>query len=250
MKRWLLFLLLPAWMLISFASCSDDDGYSLNKFWVSFGTVDNPENNPVFYIDVDNGNRLWVGATPNYNYRPKTGQRILANYTILNDKPQGSGYDHDVVLNRAYNVLTKDIVPITPATQDSIGNDGIAIRDIWISGDHLNIEFGYWGNNKSHMLNLISDATKEYDDEMLHLEFRHNAYNDTPTFARAGIVSFNLSSIQKQPREGALDLLIHSTDIKGLEVIHKFTYVYGEVYDTAKEYDENTFAEFETADIE
>lgn len=247
MKKYVFLFLLP---LMGFMACDDDDGYSLDDFWVSMATVDNPDNQPYFYLELDNNELVWIAATNYPYYTPRTGQRILVDYTILNDKPENSGYDHDVKLNDAYNVLTKDIFYITPSSQDSIGNDPIDIRDIWVGSDYLNIQFIYGANNKRHMLNLVYDESKVYSDGKTHLEFRHNANDDADTYRAGGLVSFDLSSLRPQPREGDLELVIHVKERDGQDRTYNVVYKYNNDNRADKSFDRNYFANSKDLDIE
>ena len=164
-------------------SCSDDDGYSLDKFWVSIATVDNQAGDPYFFLKLDNGKLMWTAATNLPYYRPADGQRIVADYTILSDKPEGSGYDHDVKLNNVlHKILTKDVASITAENSDSLGYDPIQINDIWVGGDHLNVEFVFAGLSKVHYINLGQDEADSYNDGKVHLKFRHNANSDSPSY--------------------------------------------------------------------
>lgn len=204
-KIFLLSLLLPFFM----ACDLNDDGYSLDKYWIDIATVENPDNSSFFYFRLDNNDLMWTAATNFRHFRPVDGQRIIVNYTILSNGPTGGSYNHDVKLNDAYKVLTKGIFPITPATRDSIGNDSIHVRDIWIGRDFLNVEFVYPGYDQIHFINLVSDASKVYTDGKIHLEFRHNANEDNPIYHRNGIVSFNLKSLQTGAGSDSVNLVIH-----------------------------------------
>lgn len=247
MKKYLFLLLLPA---LAFVSCDDDDGYSLDKFWISLATVENPQNEPYFYLHLDNGDILWTAASNFYNYRPRTGQRILADYTILNDKPEGSGYDHDVRLNDAYSILTKGIFTVTPATQDSIGYDPIVLGDTWIGSDFLNVRLAYYGYNQRHMLNLVRDPEKVYTDNKVHLELRHNAFNDNPTYLYYSMVSFNLTSLQALPRTQPIDIVVHYKDYDGVEHTREFTYNYVDKSTETRTFDREYYESVKTVEID
>ena len=193
-----------------FVSCNKDEGYSLGRFWVDIATVENPNRHPAFFFRLDDGTRMWTAATANLNYRPADGQRIIADFTKLNTMPPGSDFQHNVRLNAARNVLTKGIFAVTPETQDSIGNDPVRVENMWIGSDFLNIRFQFLGSNRVNYINLVSDASKDFGDGKIHLEFRRNANNDRPDFVRRGIVSFNLTSLQAQANGASeLDLVIH-----------------------------------------
>jgi hypothetical protein len=231
-----------------FISC-DDDGYSLDDFVIDIATVENPDNSNYFYLRLDDGKVLWMAATNLYNYKPQTGQRILANFTLLSDRPENSGYNHDIKLNDAYNILTKGIFNITPETQDSIGYNPIEINDMWIGSNYLNVEFYYRGYNKTHYITLAKDDSKEYDDGKIHLEFRHNACNDQEIYKGNGIVSFNLIALQALTSEKTLDLAIHVKKYDTEETTYEFKYNFGEKDSRSEEFNNNYFTNTETADV-
>ncbi len=212
-----------------FQSCSKNDDYP-NDYWQAIATVENPDNQASFTFVRDNGLRFWTAESRlPHNYRPKDGQRIIANYTVLSDKPKGSAYNHDVRINSLYEVLTKGIFPITPQTQDSIGNEPINILDIWLRRDYLNVDFTFYSYNKTHFINLVSDASKTYSDGKIHLEFRHNSNKDYPSYLRRGIVSFDLRSLQKSESD-SVRLVIHTKEYNMTkEKTYDFTYKYGKL---------------------
>ena len=222
-------LILVAALPFLFMACHNEEYYSLDKFWQSIATVENPENNSAYFLVLDDSVRLWTAAS-NTNSRPKDGQRIIANYTILNNQPEGSEYDHDVRMNSVYEVLTKDIFKITPEKQDSIGNDPIGISTMWIGSKshYLNVEFIFHGRDKLHLVSLVSDDNKTYSDGKIHLEFRHNANNDTPDYRNAGIVSFDLRSLQDPANEMTLDIVVHVNEYgSSIEKEYNLKYNYG-----------------------
>lgn len=195
--------------LLILTGCMNDDDNN-DKYWINIATVENPDNSTEFFLRLDDSTRLWTESSVFSNYKPANGQRVIANYSILSDK-RGTGlYDYDIQLNDVYQVLTKGIFQITPAAEDSIGNDSIyvAADDIWIGSKYLNIEFYYQGYSKTHFINLVSDASKNYNDGKIHLEFRHNANNDQPVYNRWGIVSFDLSSLENNATD-SVKLVIH-----------------------------------------
>lgn len=223
MKRIVFFLVL----LPLFVACNDNDqDYSLDDYVVELVTVENPDLVNTFFMRTDDSTRLWTAATNFRNYRPKDGQRIIANYTILSDKPESATYDHDVKLNDLYEVLTKGIFNVTAATQDSIGNDNVYIEDMWIGSHFLNVEFVYPGSYKMHFINLVSDTSKVYNDGKIHLEFRHNANNDYPDYNRWGIVSFDLKSLETQNAD-SVNIVLHTKEFDLGEKTYNLTYHFG-----------------------
>jgi hypothetical protein len=228
-KKTLLLLML----LAVFTACIDDNE-SLYNYRIDIATVINPNKTTSFQFQLDD-NRLMRPVSSNLvNYIPKDGQRIVANYTLLSDIPSSITFDYQVKLNDVYNVLTKEIFAITPAKQDSIGNDSITVSDIWVGGGFLNIEFVYAGYNKTHLINLVSDASKVYTDGKTHLEFRHNANNDRPVEFQTGIASFNLKSLLPISNAagnsliGPINLVIHvNVPNQVAEKTYELTYNWG-----------------------
>jgi len=217
-------------LLPFFVGCDSNhsEGYSNYNYQTDIGTVVNPSLTPTFSILLDNNKLLKVTRTEDQTFIPKDGQRIVATYTLLSVTKVDTTYTRNILLNNAYSVLTKGILKITPATQDSIGHDSITIRDMWIGNDFLNIEFSYLGNNKTHYINLVSDASKVYTDGKVHLEFRHNANGDSPTYYSKGIVSFNLKSLQTGVTATVLNLLIHvNVPYQAAEKTYNVVYYFG-----------------------
>ena len=218
MKKYFIFLLLP---LLAFIAWDDDD----DDRYISIATVENPDNSSKFILKLDNDRSLWVSETNYSGYKPKTGQRVLADYTLLNNRGEGNNYDYDVKLNDAYNILTKGIFYITPETQDSIGNDPIGLRDMWIGSDFLNIRFFYDGFNQTHFISLVKDDSKTYEDNKVHLELRHNNHDDSPVYRASGIVSFNLTSLLTVPLDTEpIGLVIHVKRYDGSDRTYDMTY--------------------------
>ncbi|MDU1890022.1 MAG: NigD-like protein [Dysgonomonas sp.] len=205
MKRYLKLssvIVLCSIFILSFTSCSDDDDYSLDKYWESIVTVNKIGDN-TYDFTLDNGEKLWVAAPAGLSLKPDY-KRAIINYTILSDET--GEYAHWIRLNAFYDVLTKKPIYIAEddeAKQDSIGNDPVKIHSIWEGGGYLNIHFGYnAGGRNAHMLNLISaDPELSAGDEVVKLEFRHNQKNDPQDYSRRGYVSFDLEPYRIEGRD-------------------------------------------------
>lgn len=207
MKRILFFVLLFPF----FVACNDDDQSKI-PYRINIATVENPNNSTAFYFRLDNDTLMWTDKSNFPYYRPKDGQRIIANYTILEKKADSETYQYAVKLNDVYEVLTKGIFKISPEKQDSIGNDLIQVEDMWIGSDYLNVEFVYTGYDRIHFINLVSDSLKTYTDNKIHLEFRHNANGDYPMYRKWGVVSFDLRSLRHEAVADSLVLVIHTRE--------------------------------------
>lgn len=233
MKK-VLFLAILGFILIS---CNDreQDPMYYNVF-SSIATVENPDSVASFKFKLDNNDVMWVTKSDFPTYKPQTGQRIIATYSILSVNDNATTYNHQVYLRDVYKVLTKGIFNVTAATQDSIGNDQVNISQMWIGSDYLNVEFSYFGYDKTHYINLVSDSSKTYTDGKIHLEFRHNANSDYPQFFRQGIVSFNLTSLQQFATGDSVNLVIHTREYTNpIDQTYDLTYKFGNAAVKVKE---------------
>ncbi|GAB1416589.1 hypothetical protein MASR2M117_19950 [Paludibacter sp.] len=231
MKRIFRKVAIVGFLGVLLTGCFKDDNYPSDNYWVDIATVENPKTKTEFFLRLDDSTLLWTASSRFTNYKPKDGQRIIANYTVVGDK-RGTGlYDYDILLNDVYEVLTKQIFNVTPATKDSIGNDPIYISRIWVGSKYLNIEFYYKGYSNTHFINLVSDTTKTYTDGKIHLDFRHNANNDEPIHQRWGVVSFDISSLKDNAKD-SVQLVIHAnkpnqTTEESYNVSYKYKVVSG-----------------------
>ena len=213
MKTLRAFLLVIGIALVSLTlpSClDDDDSYSLGDIWIAVATVV-PEGNNVYYLRLDDGDKLWPAATNYPNYQPKPNQRALVNFTILADSTQSNlgGFSHYVQVNAIHNILTKSIAKNEGAANDSIyGTDPVSLyeNNMWIGDGYLNIYFEtLWGGKTAHFINLIQP---DAENDPYTLEFRHNAYDDPQYTIGAGRVAFNLSSLPDTNGE-TVDLVVN-----------------------------------------
>jgi len=172
-------------------------------------TVENPEAKSQFFMRRDDNKLLWFEEGYTQTFKPDDGQRLLIYYNILSDKTDTGIYDYDIRITDAYNVLTKGIFQITPETQDSIGNDPIDIVSMWIGSKYLNVDFEYYHSGSTvHYINLVYDSIKVYEDDKIHLEFRHNTNKDGSFYRQRGIASFDISSLQSESVD-SVNLVIH-----------------------------------------
>ena len=183
MKTLRAFLLVIGIALVSLTlpSClDDDDSYSLGDIWIAVATVV-PEGNNVYYLRLDDGDKLWPAATNYPNYQPKPNQRALVNFTILADSTQSNlgGFSHYVKVNAIHNILTKSIAKNEGAANDSIyGTDPVSIyeNNMWIGdgylfnlsslpdtkGETVDLVVNYWTSDgkQAYKLKYNSDKTK------------------------------------------------------------------------------------------
>lgn len=190
-------------------SCDDDDSYSLDKFIVTMATVERDSGSSP-YLMLDNGKSVWISASQVPYMKLPSGQRMAANLTLLADNKQG--FDYWARLNSYYLVLTKNIIKLDEANQDSIGNDKVGINKIWVGGNYLNVEFTmYLPSKEKHMVNLVENTIEEHpNDGYAYLGFRYNAMGDeNANYITRQLVSFYLGDDSPENK-----------DIKGLKITY------------------------------
>lgn len=211
MKQFLSVGLLSIAVLCGFSSCSDDDdrNYYIPYSYAVGDMVVEEGFEPYIMLDSkktlfpSNGDRL-------PSYLVKDGQRVIVNFSFLDG--QREGYDYYIMVNDIDSVLVKNIIPITPETTDSIGNDAIEIVDMWTSDKYVTVQFEMRGAGlEKHMINLVrnyASVTNPDEEGYLQLELRHNRMND-PDVQRYlwGVASFRLD-----------DVFAEFPDLKGLKI--------------------------------
>jgi hypothetical protein len=185
-------------IILTFSSCLDDSVYSLDNFRVDFGTIAQRASDD-YIIMLDDGTLLNYIAGYIPGYILNDGERVLVDYTILGDKMNTDNQKEFLVrINSIGKILKKGIIDITTAIEDSIGNDPVIIKDVWISRNQLlNFRIKYYGNSKVHFINLIKQpGVISAANQPILLELRHNRNKDREIYAMTAFVSFELNAIQ------------------------------------------------------
>lgn len=215
-------------ILFVFASCSDDDGYSLGDVWIGFG-IYKGDSESYQSIIMDNKDELVpVAATnPNWHERFENGDRVLVNYTILDEDDTSSEHPrYYVKINNIDDILMKGIFEITPENEDSIGNDPIIVEDYWMSDSLLSFKLKYWGYNEIHFLNLVKEPGEiTEEDQPIMLELRHNANGADESILYTAFVSFSLNSLRIDGLD-SVQFNVSSVDYDGVEQIQELTFDY------------------------
>lgn len=176
-------------ILLITSSC-DDNSRSLGSFHISIATVI-PKGENMYSLLLDNGTHLRPVAS-DVLYRPVQNQRVFLNYTILSESEEG--YNYNVRVNDMWNILTKQVIELNAQNNDSIGNDPVKTKAVWVGGDYLNVSFLFnYGGIRPHAINLVENTlSSETSPDAIDLEFRHNAYQSTETRLLEGFVCFDL----------------------------------------------------------
>ena len=240
MKKYVFGILMV--LIVSLTGClEDEDSYSLGKYWVGFGIIEELNNEPLEYqITMDNGDVLVPVASDYYRHwyyhgsedahtRLKDGDRILLNYTVLGDDAdeEVDPTEYYIKVNSVKKILMKGILDITEENQDSIGNDPLIVKEVWMTDSLLNFEIKYWGHYKTHYINLVKQPGELTSAEQpIKLELRHNANGDVEDIPYAAYVSFKLDSLQIDGQE-SVSFKITSTDYDGEVFEYNGDYNYG-----------------------
>ncbi len=207
-KVLILIVLFFAW------SCSEDDDYN-DAVYVGFGLALEDSSNPLgFTIKMDDGDYLIPVAPTTVMDEVEDSTRLLVYYEVISSANPVEGNDaYTVEILELDDILMKGIIDITPEIEDSIGNDPIIVRQMWVTGDLLNFELKFWGGNtKKHMVNLVKQPGEITAEDMpIQLELRHNAFDDPKNYLYSGYVSFNLSSLKLEGLN-AVSFTVNGTD--------------------------------------
>lgn len=228
MKR-LLFGVLTGFLLI-LTGCLEDDGYSLGDQWIGFGVVENIDN---LRFRMDNGDILKPVTFNNYYFKTRdgldVGDRVYLNFTILDDTENDTTdvVTYYVQINSLDEILLKQIINVTPENEDSIGNDPIIVRDVWIANNMINFQLKYWGRYETHFINLVKQPGElNAEDQPFQLELRHNKNDDDEDIPYSASVSFHLDSLIVSGLD-SVRFDVTCEDYNGVPFLYEGSYVYG-----------------------
>lgn len=214
-------------LMLSLQSClGDSNEYELDYSNLAISTLKMTDSGTIDYFTLDDGAKMFPGDTTSIRYTPEVaGQRVFVYFNELQEKVDG--YEYNIEVKNIQSILTKEIIPLTAETADSIGDNHINALRMWVAQGYLTIEFQLLGTNSStnkHMLNLVQNETADNkEDGYISLEFRHNAKKDYPEFLGEGYVSFKLDKIAEQMKN-AKGLSIRVNTIYNGEKFHKIDF--------------------------
>ena len=229
MKK-LIFYLSVGFIFSFLASCdflndNKDHGYSRDNAWIGFGLIQKDTVAKAFTIDLDDGTILYPETNSDWYSDVTNHQRVLANYTIIGDnKGMLNVAQYDVKIYSLRNILYKGILNITPAMEDSIGNDPIHVKDHWMKDNMLNFELSYLGGSKIHYINLVREPGASATGPVI-LQLRHNNNKDPEMIRMSAVVTFDLSSLKVAGKD-SVTFKVVSKDFNGDEFGYTGVYKY------------------------
>lgn len=215
MKLYRIFNFLVIFSLI-FVACSKDES---PEYYSVLGTVEKVEDSTFVVSDEDE--RLLVNNASSLN-SVNDNDRIIAYFT-MSDMAKPSGVDYVIDIYNFSRILFKPVTILSAEIIDSIGNDPLRVRDIWLAKDYLNLNFEYYGGSsgKIHYINLIR-SPGELPLDTIDLEIRHNANEDSQLYLLSGFVSFDLQSLRNEG--DSVVLRIKANDYYNPDFEEYFTY--------------------------
>jgi len=195
MKKYSFFYFLILVSLV-FIGCSTDEN---TEYYSVLGTV--AKSNDSVIVVSDDDERLLVnnsGSLSSIN----DNERIILYFTLI-EEPLPSGVDYIIDVYNFTKVLFKPVIELTDQIADSIGNDPMTVRDIWLAKDYLNLNFEFYGNDEVHYINLTRNPG-EIPTDTINLEVRHNDNDDPYNYLRNGFVTFDLESLRNEVKDSVV----------------------------------------------
>ena len=116
---------------------------------------------------------------------------------------------------------------ITPENEDSLGNDPVIVKDVWLANNMLNFKISYWGNYQMHYLNLVKQpGNLTSENQPFQLELKHNSNDDQESILYSAYVSFLLDSLKVNGLD-SVEFKVTCHDYDGDPFVYEGAYVYG-----------------------
>jgi hypothetical protein len=195
MKKFLFALSVALIFGIGFTSCLNDDQETTPVQYLEMGVVKIGGSEEI-RVFTDSGLLLEFVSYPT-EFEFEEDSRVMVKYSVNEEGEEADEYDYLVDVYSIQEIRLKDIIELNDESRDTIGDDQIFIRDIWVSGAFLNIDFSFYGSGEVHYINVIKDPEEQTDDPSeIYLEVRHNARGDEMKESSRGIMSLRLEPLQ------------------------------------------------------
>ncbi len=194
----LLFAIIAIMLGFGATSCLNDDEETRPRYAEMGSTEMSAEDEPL--VTTDSDLTLKLKSSPSDF---EENQRVMITYSIDQEGGESDVYDYLVDVYSLQDVVTKEIMVLNEENRDTIGEDQIAINDIWIAGGYLNVEFFFHGTGQEvHYINVVKDPEEQGEDPTeIFLQVRHDARGEEMLERYRGIMSFHLESLQVEGEE-------------------------------------------------
>ncbi len=169
-----------------------------------------------YQVNLDDGTTLIPISTEYISSEVEDGDRVAV---VFGDY-EVSAADESLIEAEVIQItelLTKDIIQLTTANQDSIGDDPVDLVTCWLTDEHINVSFYYWGYNTyiSHYINLVKPIKNPIDSLGRQiLELRQNENGDYRYYEYTGVACFRVDSILEEGQDTVV-FVIKTTDYDG-----------------------------------
>jgi hypothetical protein len=174
-------------------------------------------------ITSDDGERMLVSNANSIIASVKNNDRVVANFTLV-DRALPKGINYVIEISAIEKILFKPVIELTSNIADSIGNNEVGINSIHLVKDFLNLSFVFYGNSKTHYINLIRYPGAIRTDTV-DLEIRHNNNNDNGAYSTYAFVTFDLKSLRNNVKDSVI-LRIKAKEFNNRTFEKNFTYKY------------------------
>lgn len=178
------------------------------------------------YIVRDDGIVLHIESNIMENDMLRSGDRILANYVIIDDRMDGFLIDapkggYDIRFNNAIVIPCKGVLKRSDMDAGKLGSlkyDPVSVKNVHIGARHIDLQVDYYcSDNVVHTFDLLCEESA--DDSSLVLYLAHDAGSDlsagsAASLARGVRLSFDVAAIQTGSRQ---KMKLVWTNIDGLQ---------------------------------
>lgn len=205
-------------LILVLGSCKDEEP---EDYYTTLGDVIISHDS--VYIRPDNDKLMWVVNKQVLGTYVKNNDRVITTFT-LSDLQKPAGVEYAIDIYALDKVLVKPVILADTTKNDSIGDDPVDVKAIWVAKKYLNLDFYYRGGNAgiTHMINLVRKPGAIPTDTV-ELEIRHNDKNDQRYNVYRGFVSFDLSSLKNNTKDSIV-LHIKAKDYSDGTYIKKLVY--------------------------
>ncbi|MCL1867714.1 MAG: NigD-like protein [Paludibacter sp.] len=199
-----------------FASCLPKNEPVEASYISPIGTVDNPTLSSLFTFNGDDGFRYIVTETKYPDFKPKTGTRMAILFNELSRNNDTKVLEIRLISGSLFE--TRNVLPLTKAVADTVGNDPVYDVQMYIGSHFLNINYKFNASgNIIHTFDMVRDSLIAYNSQdTIKLEFRHNSHNDMPVYPYANTMCFNISDLQNfSVNPDSVPLVVSVKDVYG-----------------------------------
>jgi hypothetical protein len=180
---------------VLFTSCQQDEEITLSETGIVADYAG--AGNCGFVIELDNGSKIQPLYYPD-SFTFAEGQRVLVDYVELPNVISGCNLGTSCEIKSAEELSGAPYVDLYYYNYDSLKNDAVEIREVFVDGNCLQIKLSYSGGCQEHTIDLArihpSCGTPPLPPPTF--EIRHNANNDLCEAYFTKVFRFDLTPLK------------------------------------------------------